>query len=135
MNTVPGHDGGHSSDKSPSHNQKLGARGEQLAASFLIEQGFRLIAQNWRCKYGELDLIMEDGETVVGVEVKTRSGMGYGAPLEAITARKAARLWRLLFEWNRTYGRHGTHLRVDAVGIVMGGRGSTPQINHLRAIS
>lgn len=117
------------------HNQALGAEGESLAADHLVSRGYQIIARNWRCRYGELDLIMRDGDTVVAVEVKTRRGLGYGSPLEAITARKAARLWRLLFEWRRTNNLRGTKLRVDGIGIIVHPDGSTPDIHHLRAIS
>lgn len=117
------------------HNQTIGARGEAIAAKHLESLGYKLIAQNWHCRYGELDLIMRDGDTYVAVEVKTRSGTGYGSPFEAITERKATRLWRLLLEWKRTHNLHGAHLRVDAVGIVIPRDGSSPQIDHLRALS
>ena len=117
------------------HNQALGAKGEALASDYLVSRGFQVIARNWHCRYGELDLIMRDDDTIVAVEVKTRRGLGYGSPLEAITARKAARLWRLLLEWRRTNDLRGIKLRVDAVGIVLPSDGSAPDIQHLRAIS
>ena len=81
-------------------NQTLGAQGEHIAAHYLVHTlGWRVIARNWRSgRHGELDLIAEDGGSIVAVEVKTRSGLGYGNPLEAITARKTARLRRLLLE-------------------------------------
>lgn len=117
------------------HNRTLGARGEQLAAEHLLARGFRIIARNWHCAYGELDLVMREGSTIVAVEVKTRSGTGYGSPLEAITARKAARLRRLLLEWAGQTGHRGAPLRVDAVGITLRSGGSAPHIDHLRAIA
>lgn len=117
------------------HNRSLGAHGERLAADYLRLQGFRLLARNWRCRHGELDLIMRDGDTTVAVEVKTRSGRGYGTPLEAITPDKAARLRRLLSEWVRESGSSPLRLRVDAVGITIEPRTHTPHIDHLRGIS
>ena len=117
------------------HNLTLGAHGETLAADYLHTQGFRLLARNWRCKHGELDLIMWDGDTLVAVEVKTRSGLGYGSPLEAITAAKASRLKRLLVAWVSGSDTHPVKLRIDAVGIVLGHASSTPRIDHLRGIS
>lgn len=117
------------------HNQALGARGEEIAANYLAARGFDLIARNWRCKYGELDLLMRDGETIVAIEVKSRSGPGFGSALEAITMRKAARLRRLLLEWATETGNRGRALRVDAVGITMRAAGQPPHIDHLRAIS
>lgn len=121
--------------RTPGHNQSLGSLGEDIAAEFLASKGLRLIARNWRCRYGELDLLMGDGTAFVGVEVKTRSGTGFGTPLEAITTRKAARLRRLLLEWSSETGNRGAVLRVDAVGITMCPKGAPPLIDHLRGIS
>ena len=116
------------------HNQALGARGETIAAAYLEGLGYRILERNWRTRSGELDLIARDGETLVAVEVKTRSGTGYGNPLEAITALKMHRLRRLLLEWVREAGARGTRLRVDAVGITVRPDGR-PRIDHLRGIS
>lgn len=117
------------------HNRSVGERGEEIATGYLISRGFRLITRNWRCQYGELDLLMRDGDSIVAVEVKTRSGTGFGSALEAITARKAARLRRLLLEWASSTGNRGKVLRVDAVGITLRANGAPPHIDHLRAIS
>lgn len=115
--------------------RELGARGERIAADYLASRGFALIARNWHCRYGELDLVMRDGAAFVAVEVKTRSGTGYGDPLESITARKAARLRRVLLEWGSTTGHRGARLRVDAVGITLRPGEASPRIQHLRAVA
>lgn len=116
-------------------NQALGAKGQNLAEQYLLERGFHLIEQNWRCRYGELDLIMREGKTTVAVEVKTRSGTGFGSPLEAITPQKVARLRRLLIEWSRERNIRGSRLRIDGVGITLEPNTSAPQVDHLRSIS
>lgn len=117
------------------HNHALGSYGETLAADYLRAQGFHLLKKNWRCRYGELDLVMRDGDTVVAVEVKTRSGRRYGSPLEAITSEKAARLRRLLGEWLRESGVSASRLRIDAVGITIDRHEGEIDIDHLRGIS
>ncbi|QIK62238.1 YraN family protein [Leucobacter viscericola] len=117
-----------------SHNQQLGARGETIAAGYLEGLGFRILERNWRNSSGELDIIARDGGTLVAVEVKTRSGTGYGNPLEAITVQKMTRLRRLLLDWVRAAGMRGAELRVDAVGITLRGD-ERPRIDHLRGIS
>lgn len=117
------------------HNLRLGATGENIAAEYLVARGFVPVAHNWRCRYGELDLVMRDGGAYVAVEVKTRSGTCYGSPLEAITARKAARLRRLLLEWSAQTGNRGGELRVDAVGITLRPGAESPSITYLRAIA
>ncbi|WP_165384165.1 YraN family protein [Leucobacter triazinivorans] len=116
------------------HNQALGSRGESIAAAYLEERGFRIVQRNWRTRRGELDLIAVDSGVLVAVEVKTRSGAGYGHPFEAITARKALRLRQLLLEWARAHGSRARGLRVDAVGVVLR-TDLEPCIEHLRGIS
>src|SRR5579862_6099400 len=72
---------------------RLGRGGESLAATWLGAHGYRVIERNWRCPYGELDLIAQDDTgTLIGVEVKTRRGTAMGAPEEAITPVKRRRL-------------------------------------------
>lgn len=121
-------------DGPPDHNRQLGAHGEDLAARYLEHLGCTVLARNWRSRSGELDLVVRDGGTIAAVEVKTRSGDGYGHPLEAITARKSRRLRTLLAEWAREHAPERCALRVDAVGITMRG-GERPRIDHLRGIS
>lgn len=115
------------------HNQQLGATGEAIAARYLEGLGFQILDRNWRNRSGELDLVVRDGNTLVAVEVKTRSGTGYGNPLEAITTQKMARLRRLLLDWARAEGARGVALRVDAVGITLRGD-ERPRIDHLRGV-
>lgn len=117
------------------HNQTLGQQGEQAAADYLQSLGCRVLARNWRCgRQGELDLVVRDGDCLVAVEVKTRGGSGYGSPFEAITARKAARLRRLLHAWVREHRPGAERLRIDAVAIVLI-PGEAPRIDHLRGIA
>lgn len=72
----------------------LGDRGEAAAAKFIKAEGFRIIEKNFRCKSGEIDIIARDGDTVVFVEVKTRSSDGYGSPVEAVGPVKIRRIIR-----------------------------------------
>jgi putative endonuclease len=72
--------------------QRLGARGEQLAADWYLARGYAVVARNWRCREGELDLVVaRDGELVF-CEVKTRSSDRFGVPAEAVTFAKQRRL-------------------------------------------
>ena len=75
---------------------ELGARGERLAERHLVRSGLTLLDRNWRCPQGEIDLVLRDGDEVVFVEVKTRSSVAFGHPLEAITAAKLARSGKLM---------------------------------------
>ena len=98
--------------------QALGRRGEEAAASFLTARGLVMVARNWRCREGELDIVARERDTLVFCEVKTRRGVGFGAPLDAITPVKQARLRRLASAYLAEVGGHRGPIRMDAVGIV-----------------
>lgn len=121
--------------RTQSHNQALGARGEALAAEYLQSLGCEVLDRNWRSgRTGELDLVVRDRDHVVAVEVKTRSGRGYGTPFESITARKTDRLRTLLHSWVRAHRPVSGSLRIDAVAVTLL-PGEAPQIEHLRGIA
>ncbi len=71
-----------------------GAEAEDRAAEYLQGQGLRLLERNWRCRFGELDLVMRDGDTLVFVEVRERRRSDFGGAAESITAAKRGRLLR-----------------------------------------
>lgn len=112
----------------------LGRYGEALAAEHLLAAGMVLLERNWRCPEGELDLVARDVDgTLVFVEVKTRSGTGFGEPSEAVGRVKAAKVRSLALRWLtqcRPDGNRG-ELRFDVVSIVRR-RGFSPVVTHLR---
>lgn len=77
----------------------LGAKGEDLAVAWYTRQGYEVLGRNWRCRDGELDLVVSRDRCVVFCEVKTRSGTGFGLPAEAVTGEKQRRLRRLATRW------------------------------------
>ena len=112
----------------------LGALGERIAVDHLASQGLRIIDRNWRCRYGELDVIAAEGDgTVVFVEVKTRTGDGFGGVEEAVSPRKVRRIRRLAGVWLAGQDRGWTHVRIDVVGVRIG-RQRTPEVMHLRGV-
>jgi putative endonuclease len=114
---------------------RLGASGERLAAHLLETQGYRLVANNWRCIYGELDLIAEDGPELVFVEVKTRRGSRLGSPEEAITAAKRQRLILAAQSYLAESGAEQRPYRFDVVAIELGLDGQVGAVRlHRRAI-
>lgn len=115
---------------------QLGVKGEDIAVSYLLEQGWTIRERNWRCRYGEIDVIAVDSTgALVFVEVKTRAGTGFGAPLEAITREKLSRLRQLAAQWLHEHPQHRTGVvRVDAIGIVRR-RGWAPEITHVRGVA
>jgi putative endonuclease len=112
---------------------ELGRYGEDLAVEHLAAAGLEVLERNWRCREGELDIVAREGDDLVFVEVKTRSGTGFGEPAEAVGPVKARRIRALACRWlveNRPAGQHG--LRFDVVSIVRR-RGYAPEVEHLRA--
>ena len=76
-------------------NKALGTYGERIAADHLEALGMVVLARNWTCRFGEIDIVARDGSTLVICEVKTRTSNHHGGPFEAITGHKATRLRRL----------------------------------------
>lgn len=99
--------------------RRLGAHGEDLVARWYVERGYEVLARNWRCAQGELDLILASGDLVVICEVKTRSSLRYGSPFEAVGPAKQRRLRRLGAEWLSTDAPfRPARVRYDVAGVV-----------------
>jgi putative endonuclease len=111
----------------------LGQQGEQLAASFLTEAGLEILDRNWRCAHGEIDIVARDGQTLVICEVKTRSGVRFGTPVEAITKQKAARLRRLAAAWVTAHSLFFKEIRIDAIGVLRAATGEF-SVEHIRGV-
>ncbi len=112
----------------------VGRRGEDLARVYLEACGLRILDRNWRCRDGEIDVVALDGETVVIVEVKTRTSVAYGHPFEAVGADKLARLHRLAAAWRRDHAPRGGPWRIDVVAVLDDGSGD-PVIEHLEGVA
>jgi putative endonuclease len=119
-----------SDDDTRGTQHELGRAGERLAADYLEQQGLVVLARNWRCPSGELDIVATDGRTVVFCEVKTRSGVDYGAPLDAVSQHKVRRLRDLARAWLQEYQLDGCPIRFDVVSVLWP-PGNTPLIQHL----
>jgi putative endonuclease len=119
----------------------VGRHGEDVAARHLVEAGLVVIARNWRCREGEVDIVATEGDVLVVCEVKTRRGVGFGTPLDAVTAAKAARLRRLAVRWlsDRRSAVAGTdaefdgysEVRFDVVSVLLPSSGPA-LVDHLR---
>ena len=117
----------------PSRNE-IGALGERLAVEHLRGLGLRIVACNWRCRYGELDVIAAEGaDTVVFVEVKTRTGDCFGGVAEAVTPQKVRRIRRLAGLWLAGQDSSWSQIRIDVVGVRIGRR-RTPEVTHVRGV-
>ncbi len=98
----------------------LGADGEAQAAAWYEGHGYEVVARNWRCREGELDLVVRRGRTLVFVEVKTRTTDRYGTPAAAVTPAKQQRLRRLAMRFLQASEVRPASLRFDVVAILAG---------------
>lgn len=122
--------------------KQLGRAGEAMAVRTLQEAGLTILARNWRCAEGELDIVAQErapdyvhgGELcdwLVLVEVRTRRGLAYGTALASITPRKAAKLRQVSHRYVQATGWIGPW-RIDVVGVQMDGQGRLLAIEHIR---
>ena len=109
--------------------KQLGDLGEKMAADLLIRKGMRVVAQNWRCPLGEIDIIARDQAVLVIVEVKTRRGRAAGAPEEGIDARKQAKLCQLAQCYIQSASWEGD-VRLDVVAVEFSSTGKLLRVTH-----
>lgn len=114
--------------------QTLGRRGEDFAAEHLTGLGWTILQRNWRCSHGEIDIIATTPGTgtVVFVEVRTRSSISAGHPLESIGTRKAAHMRRTAGAWLSQQPHFIPSFRIDVIGLVWAGE--TPELTHLEGL-
>lgn len=117
--------------------QQLGATGEEIAVDYLISQGYVVFDRNWRSKSGEIDIIASEKfnsqDELIFIEVKTRSSRDYGDPIEAITATKYLRMYRLALEWLSENSASREAWRLDVISIVIS-RAQKIEIDHLKRV-
>lgn len=116
----------------PDPRRALGAAGEDLAAAWYEAEGYRVVARNWRCRDGELDLVVARPGVLVFCEVKTRRSDAYGGPAAAVTYVKQQRIRRLALQFLREQAVRAPSLRFD-VAAVHTRRGHAPTIEVLEA--
>ncbi len=122
-------------------NKVTGNRGETLAAEYLARKGYKILARNYRSKWGEVDIIARTrvhvststrgDEVVVFVEVKTKTGDRYGEPWEMVNRWKVEQVMRMGELWCREYGWTG-RVRVDVVGVWL--ESELPRIEHWESV-
>jgi putative endonuclease len=114
--------------------QQLGRVGEDLALAHLERLGYELVVRNHRTRWGEIDLVVHDGSTLVFAEVKTRRASGSGrGPWEALHERKRTQVRRMAaaFLTEVQERPHATELRFDAIGVVIDARGRLVRLDHV----
>ncbi|MDR2550869.1 MAG: YraN family protein [Desulfobulbus sp.] len=109
-----------------------GRLGEALAAGFLVKQRYAIVELNYRKSYGEVDIIAQDGDTVVFVEVKTRKSSGFGTAFEAVDSRKQRQISRIAQEYLQSHGLLETPARFDVIAIRLDGDNRAAAIDHIK---
>ncbi|MEW6427033.1 MAG: YraN family protein [Thermodesulfobacteriota bacterium] len=109
---------------------QLGIAGEDAAVRHLRRCGYTIVARNFKGGGCEVDVVARDGATLVFVEVKTRSGLGFGHPAEAVTARKRQQIERAALAWLATHGGGEPPVRFDVVAVLW--EGDSPKIELIR---
>jgi putative endonuclease len=99
----------------------LGLKGEQAAERYLFQNGYRILDRRWNCRFGELDLVAQEGDEVVFVEVKTRRSTGYGGAAGAIDWHKARRLRHAAYIYLRARRLQGRPFRIDVIAVTQTG--------------
>ncbi len=109
--------------------KELGHRGEDMAATYLDQNGYEILCRNYRTRTGEIDIICRRAGTVVFVEVKTRTSTTFGFPEESITRNKRDHIRKVALEYLKAFNRPFNELRFDVIGIMV--EDGIPSINHL----
>jgi putative endonuclease len=114
--------------------QLIGALGEDFVAKYLVGKNYQILDRNWRIRDGEIDLVaMSENGIVVFIEVKTRTSIAFGHPLEAITRDKAYRLQRLALAWLTVHHKWGFEYRIDAAAVLIS-KGEKFEIDYRIAV-
>lgn len=101
-------------------NQRKGNRGEDVALRYLLSRGLQLVERNYRTRYGEVDLVLRQSGTLVFVEVKWRSSLDYGSPMEAVDDRKQQAIRSMAEQYLAEKEPDFEEIRFDVVGILAG---------------
>ena len=120
-------------DRPRDDRRALGAAGEEAVARWYADAGYRILDRNWRCREGELDVVVARGQVLVFCEVKTRRSTAFGVPAEAVTVTKQRRLRTLAMRWLDAHPEaRARTLRFD-VASVLAERGRPPVIDVIEA--
>lgn len=112
---------------------ETGRAGEEAAARHLSQAGYRILARNWRCRAGEIDLIAEDGGALVFVEVRARTNpTRFGTAIEAVDARKQRQVRAVAAYYLASHSVAGRSVRCDVVAVTFGSDGTVGELRHVK---
>ena len=110
---------------------RLGENGERMASRHLLNQGYSILEKNYRCRYGEVDIVAQQGAELVFTEVRTRRGTEFGTAQESVTATKAKHLIAASQHYLERHSLTDLDWRIDLVSINWPPGGAAPSIEHL----
>ena len=120
-----------SGKSSPPTRKDKGKAAEDAAALYIQQQGWQLVERNWNCRSGELDVIATWGETVLFVEVRSRSGSGFGLPAESVDARKIHKVRRTAEIYLQRAGWSDRPIRFDVIAVMLGRNLEIRSLEHI----
>lgn len=109
---------------------KIGKQGEDFAVRFLQANGYKILARNYRQRFGEIDIVAEDKDTLVFVEVKTRRNNRFGDPFEAVDTRKQGKLSRMAQDYISRNNYEDRNARFDVIAIYLS-TDTRPDVHHI----
>jgi len=112
------------------YRKSLGNKGEEIAAEFLLNKGYQIIEKNYFSRYGEIDLVAQDSDSIVFVEVKTRRNQSFGDPEDSVTPTKLERIHKAGLMWLQAHPQSPEDWRIEVVSILMDGQDYVLDIRH-----
>ena len=110
--------------------REIGNKAEDLACTFLSDLGWEILHRNFYAGRAEVDIIAKDGDVIVFLEVKMRSGTKFGNPIEFINEAKVERIFSAAEQWTQQQNAFDSPLRFDVIGILKNGKGF--EITHIK---
>ena len=112
-------------------NKKIGDLGEKLSQKYLLDQGYKILTSNYRTKFGEIDLIVEERGLIIFIEVKTRTSGKFGRPMESVDYRKRETITRVAQYYMVSKGIGDLPIRFDVIEVYMDVGNKKYKLNHL----
>ena len=109
-----------------------GQLGETLAVRYLLDQGYAVVERNYRKRFGEVDIIAREQQTLVFIEVKTRNSQQYGSPFDAVDGRKQRQLTRIARDYLQTHRHDEGEARFDVIAVILDKQQALVTIDHLK---
>ena len=118
----------------PTSRSRLGTRGEEAARAYLKSRGYQILSTNFRRRWGEIDIIAQDGDCLAFIEVRTRSNYGYayGAPQESISQRKRVRLVATAETYLQNSANTPADWRIDLIAVRVDKKGAIGPVEHIK---